>query len=153
MVEMLASEPPQGWLTRVAPEWTSAVALVRSVVLCSEDDISSMSVISEKCASSLFSFCVLVTLLRAQVHGDWGPALQVHTQQLPAADYLLLQMWSFVNPPRGPTSLTVQSTALQTQPFLSVCCYSGALTLVLLQGAALSVDCHQRHSGSFQKSR
>merc|ERR1711865_168 len=45
-----------------------------------------MSVISEKCASSLFSFCVLVTLLRAQVHGDWGPALQ---------------MWSFVNPPRG----------------------------------------------------
>mmetsp|Transcript_52759 Transcript_52759/g.112916 ORF Transcript_52759/g.112916 Transcript_52759/m.112916 type:complete len:442 (-) Transcript_52759:46-1371(-) len=76
-----------GWLGRVTPNWNDGVALTRSMfVSIDRRDIPAMARCSEKCSSSMYSFSVLVTLMRAVKFGAWTP---------------VLRMWSFRHPPRG----------------------------------------------------
>lgn len=82
-----SGSPGCGWLRRVKPDWRDGVVLTRSMlVTINRDDIPAMSRCAAKCNSSMYSFSVLVTLMRALRYNDWAPALQ---------------MWSIRNPPKG----------------------------------------------------
>jgi len=75
------------WLERIRPDWTDAVTLARSIfVSIDRGDIECLSEVSRQCGSSVYSFAVLVTLMRAAKLDDVDLAAQI---------------WSFNDLPSG----------------------------------------------------
>ena len=64
------------WLEQLKPDWSSSLALLRSVYM-TQTDPTAMSWLSALTGSSTHSFCILVTLMRAMKLNDWTAACKM----------------------------------------------------------------------------
>jgi len=64
------------WLEQLKPDWSSSIALLRSVYM-TQTDLPAMSWLSALTGSSTHSFCILVTLMRAIKLNDWTAACKM----------------------------------------------------------------------------